>query len=80
MWWKATPVENAGGYFYLTSQYLAEKNQVLETTGGNNPAVMVNNKWFTGTMWKIVPADDGYYYRTKQVSAASGQSSARQCR
>ena len=68
MWWKATPVENADGYFYLTSQYLAEKNQVLESSGGNNPAVMVNNERYTGTMWKIVAAGDGYCYLTSKAT------------
>ncbi len=62
MWWKATPVENANGYFYLTSQYLEEKNQVLEGSNGNDPAVMVPNKDYSGTRWKAVAAADGYFY------------------
>ncbi len=62
MWWKATPVENANGYYYLTSQYLAEKNQVLEGSNGNDPAVMVPNKDYSGTRWKAVAAGDGYFY------------------
>lgn len=64
MWWKATPIENADGYFYLTSQFLAEKNLVLESSDGNNSAVMVPNEMYSGTMWKLVPAGDGYFYLT----------------
>ena len=64
MSWKATPIENADGYFYLTSQFVAEKNQVLEGSDGNNPAVMVPNKMYSGTMWKVVAAGDGYFYLT----------------
>jgi hypothetical protein len=64
MRWKATPIENMDGCFYLTSQFLAEKNQVLESSDGKNPAVMVPNEKYSGTMWKVLPAGDGYFYLT----------------
>jgi hypothetical protein len=73
MYWKATPVENEDAYFYLTSKYLAEKNQVLESSGGSNPAVMVNNAIYTGTMWKIVDAGDGYCYLTSKATESTNK-------
>ncbi len=73
MWWKATPIENADGYFYLTSQYLAEKNQVLESSDGNNSAVMVPNEKYSGTMWKVVAAGDGYFYLTSKPTESQNK-------
>ena len=38
--------------------------QVLESSDGNNSAVMVPNEKYSGTMWKVVAAGDGYFYLT----------------
>lgn len=64
MLWKATPIENADGYFYLTTLFLDENNQVLESSDGNYSIVMVPNESYSGTMWKAVPAGEGYFYLT----------------
>ena len=62
MCWKAKPAAGVEGYFYLTSYVYEGQNQVLEGSNGNDPAVMVPNNGYSGTLWKAVAAGDGYFY------------------
>ena len=67
--WKIIPARR--DYFYLTTLFVERQGLVLEGNGGyddNNTldgaAFMSAQKNATGTMWKIIPASNGYFQLT----------------
>lgn len=70
MFWKAIPIGD--GYYYLTTQFLDEKKQVLEGSDGQGDAVMVANEGFTGTQWKVIRKANGDVVLTNKFLEAKG--------
>lgn len=67
--WKAIPLDN--GYFQLTSVFVEDKGLTLEGNGGydakntlGGAAFMSAQKNASGTMWKVLPLDNGYFQLT----------------
>jgi hypothetical protein len=57
--------------FQLTTMFVEEKGLTLEGNGGFDPkntlggsAFMTEQKNASGTMFKVIPADNGYFYLT----------------
>ena len=64
-------IDLGNGYFEITSLFVENKGLVLEGNGGLDPnntlggaAFMSPQKGATGTQWKIIPLDNGYFQLT----------------
>ena len=67
--WKLIPLPS--GFFHLTTQFVESKGLVLEGNGGFDPKCTLGGAAFmssqtnaSGTMWKIMPLDNGYFQLT----------------
>ena len=67
--WKMIPLDN--GYFQLTTLFMEDKNVVLEGNGGFDSSNTLGGAAFlspqtnaSGTMWKMIPLDNGYFQLT----------------
>jgi len=70
--WKCIPRNN--GYFQLTTADVEDRGLVLEGNGGVHPqcqlggaALMSSQRNATGTFWKAIPRDDGYFQLTTKL-------------
>lgn len=67
--WKVIPHDN--GYFQLTTVFVEDKGLTLEGNGGfdskntlDGAAFMSPQKNASGTLWKVIPHDNGYFQLT----------------
>ena len=74
---KAIPLDN--GYFHLTTLFVEDKGLVLEGNGGFDPkntlggaAFMSPQRDASGTMWKAIPLDNGYFQLTTMFKEKDG--------
>jgi hypothetical protein len=75
--WKMIPLEN--GYFQLTTAFMESKGLVLEGNGGFNPSITLEGAAFlspdagaSGTMWKMIPLENGYFQLTTLFMESKG--------
>lgn len=75
--WKMIPLDN--GYFQLTTFFMEKDNVVLEGNGGFDAANTLGGSAFlsgqtnaTGTMWKMIPLDNGYFQLTSRFLEDKG--------
>ncbi len=66
-------------YFQLTTLFVEDKGLVLEGNGGANPKNQLDGAAFmspqrnaTGTMWKALPAKNGYFQLTTRFVEGKG--------
>lgn len=75
--WKMIPLNN--GYFQLTTLFMEDKGVVLEGNGGLDPKNTLGGAAFlspqtdaSGTMWKKIPLDNGYFQLTTMFMEDKG--------
>ncbi len=75
--WKIIELDN--GYFQLTTEFVESKGLVLEGNGGLDPKCTLDGAAFmspqtdaSGTMWKKIPLDNGYFQLTTLFKEADG--------